>query len=290
VSDLRKFRSSVATLKKRGLLPARTSSGQPLDARSAQPSWKTLNGRTLASQVKKYDDVISGKVTPLKVSPERLKQFRKAGYEVSNDRVLIPHSSVEVARIEKGEVVIKSASGIERVQIPIAFHNLDQYLRDIAADRDKINRMKTRNEYFGFRFYGNNSSSLYSDIAHAIEDLAKYDSVMTATTRLKQRDIYKNLEIVRVNRNAGWVFPSERRKESSKKYNRERMKRFRAKLKRKPKFIQEQYRQNKIERQKAYRARIRADRQSLQSCCTKTCCKISQETHQEKADQPPCEK
>lgn len=238
-------------------MPDRTSQGNKLDARSAQPKWKLPNGRTLQSVVNKYDDVISGKVTPVKVSPERAKQFRKAGFEVSNQRVLVSHSKNEKAVLERGEVVIKSTTGIERVQIPIPFHNLDQYLRDIAADSKRIDLMKRSNEYFGFRFYGNNSATLYSSIGLAIEDLQRYNSVLNANTRYKQRDVYKNLEIVRVGRKAPWVFPSERRREMSKKYNRERMKRFRKRLERKPKFVQEHYRQQKIDRQKAYRARIR---------------------------------
>lgn len=256
VSDLRKFRSSVAKLKQRGLLPDRTSLGNKLDARSAQPSWKLPNGKKLSTIVNKYDDVVSGKVTPLKVTPERAKQFRKAGFQVDNHRVLIPHSSSERAVIERGEVVIKSASGIERVQIPIPYHNLDQYLRDIAADSERINAMKHRNEYFGFRFYGNNSATLYSNIEGAIEDLAKYNSVLDATSRYKQREVYKNLEIVRVGRKAPWVFPSERRHAMSKEYNRKRMQRFRERLKRKPKFVQEHYSNMRNERQKAYRKRL----------------------------------
>lgn len=269
MSDIRTFRKSVSLLKKRGLLPEKTSRGNKLDARSAQPNWKAPNGQKLSTLVKKYDDVVSGKVTPVKVSPQKARQFRKAGYDVVSDRVLIPHSSNERAVIEKGEVVIKSTTGIERIQIPVEFENLDQYLNDIARDTARIDRMKRDNEYFGFRFFGNNSSALYSSIDLAIEDLSKYETVLEhgdesgkkllKKSSFKAQEVYKILEIVRVGRKAPWMFPSERRHLMSKDYNRKRMKRFRERMKRKPKHIQEHYRELARGRYKAYRQRIKKD-------------------------------
>lgn len=254
--NLRDFRHRVAVLKRAGLLTGKLRSGKSIDARSAYPTWK-VNGKSLQSIVNKYDDVASGKATALKVPKKQLSQFKKAGFETKAGKVIIPHSATEKVVRERGEVVIKSRSGIERVQIPIPFQNLPQYLEAIRKDSDRINSMKRRNEYFGFKFFGNNSSTLYSDIAFAIDDLEKYSAITDANTRIKQQEIYRNLEIVRVNRAANWVFPSERRRIMSKAYNKRRMKAFRKKLKRKPLSIQHQYAEATRKRSAEYRKRIK---------------------------------
>ena len=254
--NLRDFRHRVSVLKKAGLIPGKNRWGKTVDARSAKPTSK-FNGKSLQSIVNKYDDVASGKATALKVPKKQLSQFKKAGFQTQGGKVIIPHSATEKVVRERGEVVIKSKSGIERVQIPIPFQNLTQYLEDIRKDAKRINAMKRRNEYFGFKFFGNNSSSLYQDIGHAIEDLQRYSAIATANTRIKQQEIYRNLEIVRVNRAANWVFPSERRRMMSKAYNKRRMKAFRKNLKRKPLAVQESYKEASRQRSKAYRARIK---------------------------------
>lgn len=255
MANLKDFRTRVSVLKKQGLLPKTTSKGNKLDARYAAPSWK-VNGKSLGSIVKKYDDVASRKATAVKVSRKKFTEFKKAGYETAAGRVIIPHSATDKATVSGGEVVIKSRSGIERIQIPIPFQNLNQYLTDIQKDAARINKMKRRNEYFGFKFFGNNSSTLYSDISFAIEDLARYSAVVAATSRIKQQEIYRNLEIVRVSRSANWVFPSQRRTIATKKRNRERLRKFRKKLKRKPEAVQEAYKEGSKNRMRAYRKRL----------------------------------
>jgi hypothetical protein len=254
--NLRDFRHRVAVLKRAGLITGKTRRGNTVDARSAYPTW-TVNGKSLQSIVNKYDDVASGKATAVKVPRKQLSQFKKAGFETKSGKIIIPHSATEKVVREKGEVVIKSKSGLERVQIPVPFANLNQYLEDIRKDAKRINAMKRRNEYFGFKFFGNNSSALYSDIAHAIEDLQRYSAIAAANTRIKQQEIYRNLEIVRVNRAANWVFPSERRRIMSKAYNKKRMRAFRKNLKRKPAAVQDAYKEASRQRSKAYRARIK---------------------------------
>src|SRR5689334_18362711 len=258
-ANLRDFRKRVSVLKKQGLLPARISSRKKLDARSALTD-QIIRGKKLSTVVRKYDDVATGKLTAVKVSSTRLREFRKAGYETALGRVLIPHSATETVTLKGGEVSIRSAKGIERVQIPIPFQNLPQYFRDIKKNATRIDEMKNRNEYFGFRFFGHNSSSLYANIDLAINDLEKYTQVVKATSRVKQQQIYKNLEIVRLRSDKYWVFPSERRRKMSKEYNRKRAIRFRKKLKRKAGIIQEAYASATAERMREYRKRLKRNK------------------------------
>ncbi len=197
MANLKDFRHRVSVLKKQGLLPARTSRGEKLDARSADPRWK-VKGKSLGSIVKKYDDIASEKSTAVRVPRKTLIAYKKAGYETAKGRVIVPHSATERATRRGENIVIKSKSGIERVQIPIPFQNLEQYLTDIQKNKRLINGMKRRNEYFGFKFFGNNSSEIHSDISHLIEQLQTYSAVTNAVSRMKQQEVYRNLEIVRI--------------------------------------------------------------------------------------------
>lgn len=259
MANLRDFRKRVSVLKKQGLLPAKLSARKKLDARRALPDWK-IKGKKLSTIVRKYDDVATGKLTAVEVSPQRLREFRKAGYETANGRVLIPHSATEKVTLKRGEVSITSVKGVERVQIPIPFQNLPQYFRDIKKNATHIDMMKKRNEYFGFRFFGANSSSLYANIDLAIRDLEKYTQVVKATSRVKQQNIYKNLEIVRLRSEKYWTFPSERRRAMSKEYNRKHAARFRKKMKRKAGIIQEAYANATAERMREYRKRLKRNK------------------------------
>lgn len=279
MASLRKFRHSISVLKKQGLV------SKTVDARSAKPSDKST-GKKLQTIVDGFDDVISGKLTALKVKPSKLKQFRKAGYETAKGRVLVPHGSTEKAKLVKGEVnIISTEKGLVRIQIPVEFHNLKQYLTDIARNKKRINQMKRDNEYFGFRFFGNNSTALYSNVEAAIADLRKYETVLAAHSRYKQKEVYRNIEIIRVVREKDWVFPSERKRQMSKAYARMKQKQFREKLKHKSSVKREMYAEAHRERQRKYRARLKRDkkRYNTELKASRTRSAKYRKTHKKKA-------
>lgn len=256
--NLRDFRRKVSVLKKQGLLPSRSDSGSKLDARSVVPSWK-VKGKSLSTLVKKYDDVASGKASALPVSKSQLGSFRKAGFETAQGKVIVPHAATESARIIKGQVSIKNKSGMERVQIPLEYHNVPQYLRDLRKNRKLINQMKRDNEYFGIRFYGGQRANFYSDINSLIREFSKYDAVRQAHSRFKQAEVYKHLEIIKFTRTGAEKLEREltgKRSKMSKAYNRKRKKKFMEKLKGKPAFKRQQYRDMNAEAQANYRRNL----------------------------------
>jgi hypothetical protein len=257
-SDIKQFRRDFAALKRSGLLDKkRTRAGLVPDARSIKPGTK-LNGVRADTLVRRYDDVVSGKVTPLKVPPAKLKALRKvSGYETSQGRVLVPVSAGEKAVIERGEVVIKSKAGITRVQLPIEFHNLPQYLKSIQRNKATLNDMKSKGQYFGFRFFGNNSSQLFRDIGQMSEFIQSYGTIINGKTKKRQNEIYRNLEIVTVERAADWTFPSERRSQRERIYRAEAVRRFRKRLKRKPAAVRNAYKDANAARVKKWRARLK---------------------------------
>jgi len=252
----------VSLLKKQGLLPARSDSSIKIDARSVIPSMK-VKGKRLDSIVKKYDSIVSGKATALPVAKKDLAKFRRAGFETSQSKVIVPHAATEKAKLIKGQVTIKGAHGIERVQIPVPFHNLRQYLADIKRNHKTINTLKEKREVFGIRFYGGQRANFYSDIRALVDDLNRYEAIRAMTTKYKQEEIYQHLEILRMNRSGAAQVErhvEERKRTMSKEYNRRHAKRARAKIKRDPERAA-QYRAAAADRAKTYRARRKSPAQ-----------------------------
>lgn len=245
--NIREFRHSVSVLKKQGLIS--------VDARKATPNQK-VKGKKLSTLLKKYDDIVSGKATAVKVSSSQLKAFRKTGFETTQDRVIVPHSKGEIAKIKRGQIAIHSPSGMERVQIPVEFHNLNQYLRDIRNNAAVIDAMKRNNEYFGIRFYGGQRANFYSNINLLLDDLERYEDIQKYTGSTKQAEIYKNLEVLRIS-NQGMLNLEEqlrhKKKTTSKIAARNQRRRYRARAKRKGKI--KDY--GNANRQYDYRQRIK---------------------------------
>lgn len=202
----RDFRAKVSRLKKAGLVSS-------IDARKAEPWSIGTSGATgkrkekLSYWVNYYDDFLSGKESPVKLSKSEVKARAKLGEKHVGDIVLVQHGAGEKAKLEDGHVVLKSASGIERVQIPIEYHNLEQYLRDIAKDTDRINAMKSNREWFAFQFHGNGSYSVYRSIDDLIEDLQRYESIASSINKhsaKEMREQYRNLVIFKVGKSSKW--------------------------------------------------------------------------------------
>jgi hypothetical protein len=188
-----------------------------------------------------------------------LKAFRKQGFETANKRVIVPHTKTETAKINKGQVAIKSKTGIERIQLPVEYYNLRQYLSDLKKNAALIQRMKRDNEYFGIRFFGGQRAMFYSDINDLLEDLDRYDVIEKRTSVAKQAEIYRNLEILKMNRfgaegvEAGII---ARKSKMSKEYNKKHAKILREKYKRNP-AKHAAIREAANKRAREYRARIK---------------------------------
>jgi hypothetical protein len=268
MADLREFRKSVSVLKKQGLLPNKIGR-KKLDARKALPDMK-VKGKKLSTLVRKYDDVVSGKLTAVKVPPASLRQYRKAGFETASNRVLVPHTKTETAKFTKKNIIvvpIKNKFGVERIQIPVEFRNLKKYLTDIRRESTLIDSMKRKNEYFGIRFYGGQRANFYSTIDLLLEDLIRYESIETATNmvRAKQQEIYKNLEIVRITQRGAKNIEhhlKERKRRMSKAYNRRHAKRVYEARKAKGPAVMNAYRRKQAEASKAYRARLKGTKKT----------------------------
>ena len=206
--ELKSFRHSVSILKKKGLI-------SKTDARSAQPYW-IRGGSRLDKLVQKLDDVLSGKASAVAVSDKQIRQYRKAGFETFKDRVIIPHSAGESAKVlSKGQIKVqkikKPETGMRRIILPIPYHDLAQWVQDGKAQGEMLNSLKGGRKVWAYKFKGNNSYATYHDLEHLFDEL----SVGTASglnlmdkaeesTRKQQNEIYENIEIFAVPSSAEW--------------------------------------------------------------------------------------
>ena len=221
--DLQKFRHAVALLKKKGLI-------KNVDARTAQPFF-IRQGKTLKETVKKFDDVVSGKVEPVTLPPEKVKKYKEAGYETYSPRkgdihkVLVPKSATETVSVTKDkEIQIKEKTGITRIKKAVPFKNLTQWLQDMQHDRLRINAMKRRNEWFGYTIkdreaHRNHSWVIYRTIEQMIDDLVNGTMSAHGTpiaerypTQKSGEEFFEALEIVRIPHSDAWPKPPAMRR------------------------------------------------------------------------------
>lgn len=216
--DLKSFRHAVAVLKSKGLI-------KNVDARTAQPFF-IRQGKTLKESVKKFGDVVSGKVEPVTLPPEKVKAYKQAGYKTYTPRkgdihkVLVPKAATEKVSVEKGEIKITEKSGkIERIKLAVPFHNLTQWTEEMMQNRLRINAMKRRNEWFGYKISGHASWTIYRTIEQLFEDLI--NGTMSAggqplaeryPTRKTGNEFFEALEIVRIPRPDAWPKPPAMRR------------------------------------------------------------------------------
>lgn len=194
------FRHSVSILKKAGIIDIKDASkAEPFMVRKAGPRGGVY---TLRELVDKYDNIISGKATTVKLSPTETKKQVKLGAEKTRGgRVVVPKSAGDRVRVSpQGKVIIDHPSGIHRIQETVEYEGeLVPYLEKLKADAKKINRMKKKGERIAFNFYGNRSIITYGSIDDAIETIMEYKTFTEAINKHSSREmneIYRNLEFV----------------------------------------------------------------------------------------------
>jgi hypothetical protein len=251
--DLKQFRHAVAILKKQGLI-------QNVNAKRAQPFW-VRQGQRLSDTVKKFDDVVSGKVSAVKLPPKKTKEYKKAGYQIVKDRVMVPHAVGETIKITpQKEIEVKHVSGVTRIKKAIPYQNLEQWLRDAARKPKLLDQEKAPKEYFAYKFKGYNSYQVYPNAETMLDDLINGSvsglnllDKAQHTTRKQQNEIYQDLEIVRVPRRDLWPYP-ERAAGERMKTSPEARKRYLKRIKGTPAGAR--LRERDAELHKAWRAKL----------------------------------
>jgi hypothetical protein len=254
--DLQKFRSAVAKLKKQGIL-------KNVDARKAQPFW-IRGGKPLKETVAKFDEVVSDKASAVKLTPSKTREYQKAGYETrkipTGERVvMVPKLATDKVSVTKeGEVKLTSKQKITHIKKAVEYRNLGQWLQKMKENTLRLNAMKRKNEFFGYKVFGHNSYALYRNIGDLIDEIENgstsglnLSDKIRETTHKQQNEFFENFEIVRVPRAEAWPSPPERGhgRGWTKKGHREYVKRIR-----KSKIKGDRLRAYEAERKRRWRA------------------------------------
>jgi hypothetical protein len=248
-NELRIFRSNIATLKRKGLISG-------VDARSAVPT------RKLNQAIAKFEGVLSGKATAVKLDKQGLADYKKLGkaFEVASPkglprRVIIPHEAGEKVSVSHGKVKISNKTGIQRTIVPVPYRNLEQYFKQLEKTSPKLKP----GEYYAHRFFGNRSIKVYRSIEALLDDLRHYESIfdaMESGDTDTQYEMYQNLEIIRITAPAEW-------KKAPRKGEIRKSEAKRKRLEQLPEFKRQQQREANRQRQQEYRNRLKKNKTKL---------------------------
>lgn len=249
--NLKKFRSDIAILKRKGLLSG-------VDARSAVPD------RRLTSALKKYDDVLAGTASAVKLSKQGIDEYKAMGkpYVIAAPkglprRVIIKHEPGRRVTVSHGKVSIENPAGVRRTIIPVKYHNLPQYFAGLRKNGTTLKD----GEYYAFRFFGNRSHKVFRSMDALVNSLEHYESVFDAIDENdseQMAELYQNLEIIRIDRPADWKTPTARPRQTYLSTTRKSAyEKRKDKLDRAPEWKQEQQRKANADRQREYRARLK---------------------------------
>lgn len=262
------FRHGLKALKKAGIIDVDINRAKPFWVRSAGPKGGKY---TLRELLTKYDDIVSQKAAAVSVPPAKAKEYKRIGYEFTKQgKVIVPHAATERVKVtRKGEFYMEDIHGIRRVQLPVKYHDMEQYISDLRENQKEIQRMKKKGKYFAFRYYGGHSH-VFSDFDLLLDYLEESGS---GTLQMLQNinehsardmnDLYRNLEIVEVSKPA-WesskTAAEKRRRERSTKHKRHERQRILEKLEQGPKWKLDRYHAKRAEQQRRYRANLKGQR------------------------------
>ena len=163
---LRDFRHQVSLARKKGLVSAR------VDARKQKPT------RYMRTKIKKLAPVFEGTSAAVKVPPKMARQYRKAGFSVFGNAVVVAAEPGEIASIKKGMPLMRRRLGgdfwEERLVLPITVHNLSEIEADLEARSAYYNSLKDPDELFAFKLFGANSLATFEDFELMLEYLSHY--------------------------------------------------------------------------------------------------------------------
>lgn len=164
---LRAFRSSVAALKKKGIVSPR------VDARSQAPT------KYMRAKVRKFNDVLEGRAIAVKAPKQIREQYTSKGLLEERGAFLITGKefSNQRARLRRGlvQVIRPLKNGQEEYLIlPWKANDLIDLVEKLKDDPDALDRQMMPGEYLSFRLFGHNSTEVFGDTAELTEAMKHY--------------------------------------------------------------------------------------------------------------------
>lgn len=186
IAELRAFRHNVSVLKSKGLVSKR------VDARKQKPT------RYMKSKLRKLAPILEGTAAGVKVRPDLLKQYREAGFNIVNRRVIVEKRPEEISAVRKGHAVFRSPLGPvhiqERLILPFSPRNVDDFENHLRKNPEHFDRLKASGDVFAFKIFGNNSLATFEDAESLLEYLNRYRVFHS----MYSEDAWESLQFFRV--------------------------------------------------------------------------------------------
>lgn len=160
----------------------------------------------------------------VKVPKKLAQEAKERGFEVvAGNKIIGPRDGAFKKRLLSGELTgVKPIKGgyMEEVVLP---HTVWDMRSLVAQLETGIDTLKLPNEYFAFKFYGNESYRAFPDTEDMLKYLRGYKSIFDLNGSLKPEELqeeFQNLVIFRLHRNdAGRLIRSPDRRKKERKPN-----------------------------------------------------------------------
>lgn len=164
---VRNFRSSVAKLKKKGIVSPR------VDARSQAPT------RYMRAKVRKFADVLEGRAIAVAAPRHIREQYTSRDLLEARGRFLIAPKEFEHQRARLRRDMVQMIRPLkngqeEYVILPWKANDLYELVGKLKTDPEAIDKLKEPDEYFSFRLFGHNAGDSFEDTDALIRDLEFY--------------------------------------------------------------------------------------------------------------------
>lgn len=251
--NLRDFRHAVSVLKRKGLI------SRSIDARSVKPT------PALQKSLIKFKRVLTGEAVAVKLSPSETRKKKQQGYKISQAKgqprkVIIPVSSGDKVTVSHGRLTTRLATGLKTVDIEPDVSNVSELEKWVAENTKRLNAMKRKGEFFGFKLKGYSSTQIYTNVAQLFDDLLGYDIFTEYAIKGEDetRNAIESVQIVSIHRRGDWRFGGHLAKPKGFGGTSQYAK-IMQKFNRSPKVIKTRIRHARAESAKAQRAKLKQD-------------------------------
>lgn len=192
---VREYRKELSTLKKAGLVAKR------IHVKEHKPT------RYMLGKIRKFHDVATGQAVAVKATEEVRQKYREKGmFAERGDYLIIPKTDEKMrADIVKGHVATYRplTYGQERIiYLPFQPSDLNRFADMLDDKESEINRLKERNEQFGFQLWGHNSRIGFADAAEMREYiLGRYKHLLSSPKW--SREALREFVLLRFKHNKG---------------------------------------------------------------------------------------
>lgn len=250
---LREFRHSIAVLKRKGLI------SPSIDARSVKPS------KSFEKTISKYGRVLSGEAVAVKLSPAETRKKKEQGYRIAAPKGLPRRTIVPVAKgdrvtVSHGRLSTRLHTGLNTIDIEPDVNDVNELQEWIEDNKRRLNAMKKKGQFFGFKLKGYSSISIYTNIQSLFDELLSYDIFTNYAEQGPDelRNAIESVQIVSIANKSDWAFGGHLSR--IKKPRTQRARQRKQKFDKGSSAYKQSVRDQRADAARAYRAKLKASK------------------------------